>query len=383
MSRIALPKSDYQVMESNLRNFLKPKSIDRVFGLEETALGLCAALILRYFDECGFKIEKGARTSIAELQGLLRVESRYVRMLHFFLSVLQGQGIVSLNDGTACFLKDVSEVPPETQFIKKIRDVFPQFIQFFSFVDHCARHYRHVLTGAMPGLQVIFPNGDSSALEKIYKNTPQIGHEFFCLNLAREVLTDRIDGLEAQGISPSIIEIGAGQGILTDILLPAVGHRVDKYMFTDIGQAFVNQGKHKYASKAGKWMEFGVLDASRDPLEQGLSYASYDALVGFNILHATPNVAYTLREVGKLVKPDGMMLFVENVKQQPWIDMIYGLTDGWWLFDDGIREISPLLTIPQWEAVLAQAGFTQTMIFPSDRDLKQKTDTALIVIQKS
>ena len=41
---------------------------------------------------------------------------------------------------------------------------------------------------------------------------------------------------------------------------------------------------------------------------------------------------------------------------------MFGLTEGWWLFSDTqLRPDYPLLAVPQWQQLLGELGFTQTV----------------------
>src|SRR5262249_55550301 len=49
-------------------------------------------------------------------------------------------------------------------------------------------------------------------------------------------------------------------------------------------------------------------------------------------------------------------------KPARWIDMVFGLTDGWWRFSDtDLRPMYPLLTFPRWQELLSDLGFTETV----------------------
>ena len=253
----------------------------------------------------------------------------------------------------------------------KVRDIYPKFFPFFSFLERTSRLYPEVLSGKIPPTQALFPADDPLILKKVYEMTPKLGLEETYLHLVKEWLLDKLPS------QAKIIEIGGGQGILTEILYPALGHLQGEYVFTDIGTSFL-----KEASQRWKSIKSQQYDVSQDPRAQNLKTSSFDALVGFNVIHATQNIGSSLRFCSSLVKPGGWILLVENAQQQIWIDLIYGLTPEWWNYEDGIRSLSPLLTCDEWEKLLADFRFSRSWVFPASGPKREKSDTALIAIQK-
>ena len=50
---------------------------------------------------------------------------------------------------------------------------------------------------------------------------------------------------------------------------------------------------------------------------------------------------------------------------QLWTETVFGLTSGWWRFTDrDLRPEQPLLERAQWEMVLRETGFSETMSLP-------------------
>jgi len=129
-------------------------------------------------------------------------------------------------------------------------------------------------------------------------------------------------------------------------------------------------------------MRFGVLDISSNPVEQGYDPGAFDVIVAFNVVHATKRVTTTLTNLHRLLAPGGVIVLQESVRSARWVDFIWGLTDGWWAFqDEALRMESPLLGLDAWGRVLRDAGFETVRAFPSDAG--HSIDTGLIVAIKS
>lgn len=83
-------------------------------------------------------------------------------------------------------------------------------------------------------------------------------------------------------------------------------------------------------------MKYSVLDISKDPINQGFEAGSYDLIIAANVLHATPRLSETLRNVHKLLTPDGHLVLDELSSTIKWLNYIMGTLPGWWLGkDDG------------------------------------------------
>ena len=57
---------------------------------------------------------------------------------------------------------------------------------------------------------------------------------------------------------------------------------------------------------------------------------------------------------------------LEGLERQGWLDLTFGLLDGWWRFDDAVRNDYALMNVAQWSSVLSQQGFSDVaVIHPS------------------
>ena len=65
-----------------------------------------------------------------------------------------------------------------------------------------------------------------------------------------------------------------------------------------------------------------------------------------NVLHATRSMGVTLQNCKALLRTGGLLIANELTTKTEFLTLTFGLTDGWWLFDDAERRIpgSPLLS---------------------------------------
>jgi SAM-dependent methyltransferase len=242
-------------------------------------------------------------------------------------------------------------------------------------LQRCASQLAPVLRGQVDPLQILFPDGDLGPLTRFYTEAPaqQVINELLQKALS-EALVQAPDGC---GIR--VLEIGAGTGGTTTFLLPHLAAERTEYVFTDVSRLFTNKAEARFVDYP--FVHCEVLDIERDPVEQGFAANSFDVVVAANVLHATCDIEQTLRNVRTLLAPGGILLLAEGVVRQRWIDLIFGLTEGWWRFaDTHIRPEHALLATASWNALLLENGFVQMRSLPAE-ETRQGLDfpQALIV----
>ena len=157
-----------------------------------------------------------------------------------------------------------------------------------------------------------------------------------------------------------ILEIGAGTGGTTSTILPhfksLYGERLyGSYKYTDISAGFFVAAKERFKDVQG--MDYGILDISQDPIQQGYETESFDLIVACNVLHATPKLNETLSNVRKLLHPRGRLLLQELSPSTRWINYVMGVLPGWWLGANDNRAAEPYVTPQRWEQELKSSGF--------------------------
>ena len=180
-----------------------------------------------------------------------------------------------------------------------------------------------------------------------------------------------------------ILEVGVGDGLLAGRIAPGLKGRNVEYVATDLGRTFVAKAE-KAARAAGlDFLTFGVLDISRDPTTQGFAHGSFDFIIGLDVIHATPRLAETFGHLRTLLAPGGLFGVVEKVRTERWVDLVWGLAEGWWYFADSeIRPARPVACGGRLGAPAARMAFRRgrglSAAIPTAR---AATDYALLLAQ--
>ena len=221
----------------------------------------------------------------------------------------------------------------------------------------CGARLADLLRGAVDPLHLLFPDGSLDVAEQLYIHSP--GAKAYN-GLVREILA---------AVTPSagplrILEIGGGTGGTTTQLLPHLPAARTEYLFTDVSPLFAARAEERFG--AFPFVRAQTLDIETDPARQGLGGRAFDVVVAANVLHATRDLRRTFRHVRQLMAPGGLLILIEVTRPQGWIDVSFGLTEGWWLFEDtDLRPSYPLLSRAAWIRFLQDdAGFSDAVAIP-------------------
>lgn len=227
------------------------------------------------------------------------------------------------------------------------------------------RNFKALITGQLDPLETIF---HENMAEDFYSSV----FEDMCDARFQEFL--RLLTHERPDIR--VLEVGAGTGAFTNHVLSTFrtfedldgSTRFLEYVHTDISPAFFEEARAKFQPFAAR-MSFKRFDLEFDATSQGFEPASYDMIIAGSVLHATSDLAATLRNIKQLLKPGGYLLLSEPVApQSPCVSIPWGFFPGWWLSKEEWRAHSPIITDTQWEGLLQQTGFSGNDLVIRDFD---------------
>jgi acyl transferase domain-containing protein len=319
--------------------------------------------------ESGLSFELGARWQSGQIAEQIGVIAPYRRLLERLLVMLAEAGILQPDREAWTVVRAPARCHPQP---------LPEPYQTvaraeLTLLKHCGAHLGQVLRGVQEPLELLFPGGDASTVNQLYQDSPtaQIMN-----HLVQRAVQIAIAQLPA-GRGLRLLEVGAGTGGTTVGLLPLLPARQTEYLFTDIGAAFLPKAQAKFA--AYDFVAYQTLDIEQPPAGQGFALHQYDIVVAANVLHATRDLSATLTHVRQLLAPGGLLVLLEATTRHRWLDLTFGLTDGWWRFADG-RTGHPLLSADQWREWLLGNGFQSVRYVPDD-PAAAPLDQAVIIAQ--
>ncbi len=214
---------------------------------------------------------------------------------------------------------------------------------------HCGEPLADVLRGRRDPVDLLFGEAGAGAAE-LYRESPM-------LRAANRMLASTVatmaDALPA-GRTLRILEVGGGTGATTEAVLDALPTGRFSYTFTDVSAAFLDPARRRFQDYSPV---FDVLDIERDPREQGFAAHGFDIVIGANVLHATRDLGESLRHCQRLLAPEGCLVLLEGLARQGWLDITFGLLEGWWRYADEWRLVGPLIDGKGWRQALTAAGY--------------------------
>jgi acyl transferase domain-containing protein/acyl-CoA synthetase (AMP-forming)/AMP-acid ligase II/acyl carrier protein len=315
---------------------------------------LSAAYVVMTFKKMGWRFEPGYKQPqfLPEM-----VNQRWQPLLRRLQEILEEEGIICRKDSQWEVVKR-PEFPEPAHHVKTLLMENSSFEAELTLLSRCGAKLADVLMGQCdPVKELLFPQGDLTLLSRLYQESPLAKKINNLVQRAFSSLLDRVP----PWCTLRVVEIGAGTGGTTAYVLPPLSTQTTEYVFTDVSAMFITHGQKKFCDYP--FVQYQLLDIEEEPERQGFHPHKFDVVLASNVLHAARSLRKTLEHIRKLLAPGGVLIMVEGTSRQRWLDLIFGLTEGWWHFTDyDLRPTYPLLSLPQWQKLLQDSGFIQSEV---------------------
>jgi acyl transferase domain-containing protein/NAD(P)-dependent dehydrogenase (short-subunit alcohol dehydrogenase family)/SAM-dependent methyltransferase/acyl carrier protein len=332
-------------------------------GLAEALEDLSEQYIYGAFQEMGWRPVLGETINAEGLCKSLNVVNTQSRCFGRLLEVLANRGLL-VKQETSWQVRRVPELPKLQGQEEELLKYHPQGRIELSLLARCGKQLANVLRGQCDPLGLLFP-AEGLRAEDLYRESP-------ALRLSNRVVQETVVCALASlppGRPLRVLEVGAGTAGTTNSVLSVLPAERSEYWYTDISAGFFDRARKQL--NVFDFVHYQVLDIERPPSEQRIESGQFDLVIAANVLHATRDLGATLRHVLELLVPGGLLILVEAVRRQAWLDLTFGLLDGWWRFADSWREDYPLLEVPEWIQILGQSGFGSARSILPDADGSQ------------
>jgi acyl transferase domain-containing protein/acyl-CoA synthetase (AMP-forming)/AMP-acid ligase II/acyl carrier protein/NAD(P)-dependent dehydrogenase (short-subunit alcohol dehydrogenase family) len=341
-----------------------------IYALDE----LVAFYVLRAIKDAGTEISKGKLFKTEGIEEVVGVVGNHKKLFLRLIEVLEESGLISRTEDGFEFTEDAAVLLDSTPF-ENFLDKNKYAENEFEFVRHCGERLRDVLTGKTDALSVLFPDGDFTMAERIYRDSP--GFDLMN-NTASRILSKLYHSVNS-GRKLRILEIGAGTGSTTLGAVKDLSSKKAEYVFTDISPVFFENAKRVLKEK--DFIEYKTLDIEQDPSSQGFKNESFDVVIASNVIHATKDLETSLKNIRGLLRKDGVLILNEATQKRAWIDLTFGMTEGWWRFEDSSRRMThPLLSGEQWNNILRDSGYGDINLITAEDELSRSYSGQHIVV---
>lgn len=246
----------------------------------------------------------------------------------------------------AISIMDVACSPP----ITSILDSYPELKPHITLLEKCLAHLPQILQGEQDALSILFPGGSFELVEPIYRNNPVA--DYYNFQVAETVLNYIREKIKLSDKTIRILEVGAGTGSTSHIVIPATAHYNVSYYYTDLSVAFLNKAMRSFSNY--HFINYEIYNVEEPYKESNY----FDIIIATNVIHATRDIHRTITNIFDALRSNGILILNEITERQDFATLTFGLTEGWWLSHDPFRiPNSPLLNIQTWQEVLTSCGF--------------------------
>ncbi len=332
---------------------------------------LAVQMIEGAYADLGWTPRSGQRFRLNDLCVELGVAERHRRLVGRQLRILAGAGVLrEAGDSGWGGLRPPrpADVPAALQ---ALRDDFPRQSAFVAVLEQAGAGLAAVLAGDIDPVELMFPGGSTRMLERFYA---EAGEQPALHAAIAAIVSAATRACSDRGVR--ILEVGAGTGALSRMVLPTLPADRSEFVFSDIGPSFLAAARKQFAQHP--FVEYLTLDLEKEPAEQGLVPGSVDIVLASDVFHATSNLRQSLARLRACLAPGGLLLFLESTRPTPALEgVIFGTLEGWWrVSDPELRPESPILSRGGWLTLLAECGFTGVTSFACTPD-DEETELAV------
>lgn len=293
------------------------------------------------------------------------VQPQHHQLLGALFDMLVNDGLIervsSSSNENQLFLRTAAPLPSSSAAIlhERILHDHPRHANTHKLLHLTAPKLADCLVGKADPIRLLFGSAAGrDLLQDFYTQAPmsiaasrQLAELFRRVFLPQQKHNDPIE----------ILEVGAGFGgttvfVLDSLIASGIPFR---YTFTDVSASFFKAARQRYQG-SGLPVEFEVLDIETPTGPPSHLQGRFHAVLSTNCLHATRDLAVSAVNARRLLRPDvdgAFLALIEFTERLFWLDLVFGLLDGWWRFTDGRRHC--LASEAFWKDSLVKAGFGQ------------------------
>ncbi|RYP20460.1 hypothetical protein DL766_008188 [Monosporascus sp. MC13-8B] len=311
---------------------------------------LCVSITLEAFEKLGCSI-KQARSG--EKVRLFDYVPAHKHLVHYLCEMLEKEsGLCKFSDGFFTRTDKAYSVRSSQTVLEDLQRTAPNEASANTMTYYAGSHLPDILTGKTDGIKLIFGSEKGRNLVSgVYGDWPLNRIYYRQMEAFLSALIKRLP-LETEGPF-KILEMGAGTGGTTKWLVPllaSLGKPVE-YTFTDLAPSFVAAARKRF--KAYPFMKFRTHDIENEPASDLLG--TQHMVIASNAVHATHSMVKSTANIRKALQPNGILMMLEMTDTLYWVDVIFGLFEGWWLFDDGRKHAVASET--RWRQAMEAAGY--------------------------
>ena len=318
--------------------------------------------------------------SAEDLCGILGFQPRFKLPLQWILARLVETGCVEArrDSGTISFRLQNTPWKSDLKYFRAIGlNIDPTNAATLDLLDYAASAYPAVATGGQSGDHNLFgPQGVPLWLN--YFNNDNLT---YAVNnwVGAAAAADRLSSRPTL----RILEIGAGTGSATEILIRLLGERellprLQRYVVTEPNAYFRRCSQRKLAAQYPSLpLEWTTVDVDLPWSAQGFASGEFDLVYAVNVMHISKNLLFSLNEARSALAAGGWLVIGECVRpydnQPMYPELMFQVLDSFTNVetDPEIRPNPGFMTAEQWRHAFSRAGFSRIEVAPDVERIRE------------
>jgi len=310
---------------------------------------LCIAHIVEAFEQMGCSLRTAELGQKLERVRYLPKHERFVEYLYMMLE--KGARLIDMDGSQITRTAISTPAKSADMLLQNLIHDFPDHANDHKLTYLTGSKLADCLTGKSDGIQLIFGSAEGRDLVSgLYGRSPI---NVVWLKQMEDFIKRLISKLPMHEGPLKIFEMGAGTGGTTvgmASLLASLNVPVE-YTFSDLSPSLVAAARKRF--KQYSFMKFRVHDIEKPPATD--LFHSQHIVISNNCVHATHSLTNSTKNIHSALRPDGFLMMLEMTDTLYWVDMIFGLFEGWWLFDDGRQHAVTHQSL--WEKSMQSVGY--------------------------
>jgi SAM-dependent methyltransferase len=322
----------------------------------------------------------GAWRSVDELCDVLSFQPQFRVALEWILARLLDTGCLRMRGDGATRSYSLRNRPwqPDLKTLRAVGlNIDPSNAATLDLLDYAASAYPASATGRENGDHNLFgPQG-----VPLWLNYFDNHNLTYAVNnwVGAAAAADRLFSLPAL----RILEIGAGGGSATEILLTLLNERgllprLERYVITEPNAYFRRCNQRKLTKQYPNLpLEWSTVDLDSPWTAQGVGSGEFDLVYAVNVMHVSKNLLFSLNEARTALATDGWLVIGECVRpydnQPMYPEVMFQILDSFTNVETNpeFRPNPGFLTAEQWRRAFLRAGFPRTEIAPDIERIRE------------
>src|SRR5215510_2232630 len=322
----------------------------------------------------------GVWRSADELCRLLSFQPRFEVALQWILARLLETGCIENQSDreTRSYRLGKSLWKPDLEYVRALGlNIDPANTATLDLLDYAASAYPAVATGQQGADHNLFGHQGVPLWLKYFNND----NLTYAVNnwVGAAAAADRLFSQPTL----RVLEIGAGTGSATEILLTLFGERgllpqLQRFVITEPNAYFRRCNQRKLTALYPNLpLEWSTVDLDLPWSAQGVGPGEFDVVYAVNVMHVSKNLLFSLKEARSALATDGWLVIGECVRpydnQPMYPELMFQILDSFNNVetDPEIRPNPGFLTAEQWRRAFLRAGFDQVEVAPDIERIRE------------